>query len=53
MSRETLIFVLKNNTFCSRVIFREVHGKVEVIQIVVIGKRDKKTVYKSAEDRLN
>ena len=44
---------LKNNKMGLRVIFREVHGKVEVIQIVVIGKRDKKTVYKIAENRLN
>lgn len=31
-----------------RVIFREVQGKVEVIQIVVIGKRENETVYKIA-----
>ena len=36
-----------------RVIFREIKGKVEVIQVVVIGKRDNETVYKVAENRLN
>lgn len=36
-----------------RVIFREVQGKFEVIQVVVIGKRDKKAVYKIAENRIN
>ena len=36
-----------------RVIFREIKGKVEVIQVVVIGKRDNETVYKIAENRLN
>lgn len=36
-----------------RVIFREVQGKLEVIQVVVIGKRDKETVYKIAENRMN
>ena len=35
-----------------RVIFREVQGKFEVIQVVVIGKRDKETVYKIAENRI-
>ncbi len=37
-----------------RVIFREVQGKFEVVQIVaVIGKRDNETVYKIVENRLN
>ncbi|MCC5890816.1 MAG: addiction module toxin RelE [Alkalibacterium sp.] len=44
---------LKNKKMGLRVIFREVEGKFEVIQIVVIGKRDKKTVYKIAENRIN
>ena len=35
-----------------RVIFREVQGKFEVIQVVIIGKRDKETVYKIAENRI-
>lgn len=44
---------LKNRKMGLRIIFREVQGKVEVIQIVVIGKRDKNAVYKIAENRLN
>lgn len=44
---------LKNKKMGLRVIFREVQGKFEVIQVVVIGKRDKKTVYKVAENRIN
>lgn len=36
-----------------RVIFREVQGEFEVIQVVVIGERDKETVYKIAENRIN
>lgn len=44
---------LNNKKMGLRVIFREVQGKVEVVQIVVIGKRDNETVYKVAENRLN
>lgn len=44
---------LKNKKMGLRIIFREVQGKFEVIQVVVIGKRDKKTVYKVAENRIN
>ncbi|MFL2106610.1 type II toxin-antitoxin system RelE family toxin [Desemzia sp. FAM 23991] len=44
---------MKNKKMGLRVIFREVHGKFEVIQVVVIGKRDKETVYKIAENRIN
>lgn len=44
---------LKNKKMGLRVIFREVQGKFEVIQVVVIGKRDNKTVYKTAENRIN
>lgn len=44
---------LKNRKMGLRIIFREVQGKFEVIQIVVIGKRDKNAVYKIAENRLN
>ena len=43
---------LKNKKMGLRVIFREVQGKFEVIQVVVIGKRDKETVYKIAENRI-
>lgn len=43
---------LKNKKMGLRVIFREAQGKVEVIQIVVIGKRDKETVYKIAENQI-
>ncbi|WP_301425919.1 hypothetical protein [Carnobacterium sp.] len=44
---------LKNKKMELRVIFREIQGKFEVIQVVVIGKRDKETVYKIAENRIN
>ena len=44
---------LKNKKMGLRVIFRESQGKIEVIQVVVIGKRDKKAVYKTAESRMN
>lgn len=44
---------MKNKKMGLRVIFREVQGKFEVIQVVVIGKRDKETIYKIAEDRIN
>lgn len=44
---------LKNKKMGLRVIFREIQGKFEVIQVVVIGKRDKETVYKIAENRIN
>lgn len=43
---------LKNKKMGLRIVFREVCGKVEVIQIVAIGKRDSKTVYKLAENRI-
>lgn len=43
---------LKNKKMGLRVIFREAQGKFEVIQVVVIGKRDKETVYKIAENRI-
>ena len=43
---------LENKKMGLRVIFREVQGKFEVIQVVVIGKRDKETVYKIAENRI-
>lgn len=35
-----------------RVIFREARGQVEVIEIVVIGKRSDKEVFKTALERL-
>jgi mRNA interferase RelE/StbE len=44
---------LKNKKMGLRIIFREVQGKFEMIQVVVIGKRDKETVYKIAENRIN
>ena len=43
---------LKNNRMGLRVIFREIEGKVEVIQIVVIGKRGNNEVYNIASTRL-
>ncbi|WP_373954948.1 hypothetical protein QNN95_16100 (plasmid) [Exiguobacterium acetylicum] len=36
-----------------RVIFREIEGKLQIIQIVAIGKRDKDEIYKMAEQRLD
>ncbi len=44
---------LKNKKMGLRVIFREIQSEFEVIQVVVIGKRDNKTVYKIAENRIN
>ncbi|SIN86975.1 mRNA interferase RelE/StbE [Carnobacterium alterfunditum] len=44
---------LKNKKMGLRVIFREIQGKFEVIQVVVIGKRDNKTGYKIAGNRIN
>lgn len=43
---------LKNKRMGLRIIFKEEEGKVEVIQIVVIGKRNNNEVYKSAKSRL-
>ncbi|MDR2834142.1 MAG: addiction module toxin RelE [Streptococcaceae bacterium] len=43
---------LKNKKFGLRIVFREVEGDIEIIEIVAIGKRDKKEVYKNAEIRL-
>ena len=44
---------MNNRKMGLRVIFRKVQGKFEVIQVVVIGKRDKETSYKIAENRIN
>lgn len=44
---------MKNKTMGLRIIFREINGTFQVIQIVVIGKRDKDKVYKTAEKRLD
>ena len=44
---------LKNKKMGLRIVFREANGKIEVIQIVAIGKRDKKEVYTIAENRIN
>ncbi len=44
---------LKNNRLGLRVIFRETKNKVEVIQIVVIGKRADHEVYRIASKRLD
>ncbi len=43
---------LKNRKMGLRVVFREVEGKLQIIQIVAIGKRDKDEIYKIAEKRL-
>ncbi|WP_214770846.1 addiction module toxin RelE [Exiguobacterium sp. s133] len=44
---------LKNRKMGLRVVFREVEGKLQIIQIVAIGKRDKDEIYKIAEKRLD
>lgn len=44
---------LKNKKMGLRIIFREVEGTIQVIQIVAIGKRDKEKIYKMAEERLS
>lgn len=44
---------LKNRKMGLRVVFREVDGKLQSIQIVAIGKRDKDEIYKTAEKRLD
>ncbi|WP_426273560.1 type II toxin-antitoxin system RelE family toxin [Exiguobacterium sp. R-17] len=44
---------LKNRKMGLRVVFREVEGKLQIIQIVAIGKRDKDEIYKMAEQRLD
>ena len=44
---------LKNKKIGLRIIFREVEGTIQVIQIVAIGKRDKEKIYKMAEERLS
>jgi len=36
-----------------RVVFREIDGKLQIIQIVAMGKRDKDEMYKTAEQRLD
>ena len=44
---------LKNKKMGLRIIFREVEGTIQVIQIVAIGKRDKEKIYQMAEERLS
>jgi mRNA interferase RelE/StbE len=43
---------LKHKKMGLRVVFRESTKGIEIIEILAIGKRDKKEVYKNAEDRL-
>ncbi|KKK33930.1 toxin RelE [Salinicoccus sediminis] len=43
---------LKNNRSGLRIVFVEVEGKIEVIEIIAIGKRSDKEVYKDAIKRL-
>jgi mRNA interferase RelE/StbE len=43
---------LKNNKLGLRIIFRQIDQKIEVIEIVVIGKRSDLQVYKEAQKRL-
>lgn len=44
---------LKNNKLGLRIVFREAKGKIEVIEIVAIGSRSDKEVYKDAIKRLS
>ena len=43
---------IKNRKMGLRIVFREREGSIQIIQVVAIGKRDRGTVYKTAEDRL-
>jgi len=43
---------LKNKSLGLRIVFREVLGVLEIIEIVAIGKRDKKRVYNAARERI-
>ncbi|MFX4304203.1 addiction module toxin RelE [Exiguobacterium sp. A1_3_1] len=43
----------KNRKTRLRVVFREIDGKLQIIQIVAMGKRDKNEMYKTAEQRLD
>ncbi|MFD2831045.1 type II toxin-antitoxin system RelE family toxin [Corticicoccus populi] len=43
---------LKNNKLGLRIVFREVNDKIEVIEIVAIGNRSDKEVYKNSIKRL-
>lgn len=43
---------LKNNRLGLRIIFRELNDKIEVIEIVAIGNRSDREVYKDAIKRL-
>lgn len=43
----------KNRKTGLRVVFREIDGKLQIIQIVAMGKRDKNEMYKTAEQRLD
>lgn len=43
---------MKNKKMGLRIIFKEVDGQVQVIQIIIIGKREEKKVYKDAAKRL-
>lgn len=44
---------LKNKRLGLRIVFRSSPNGIEIIQIVAIGKRDKLTVYRDAEKRIN
>ncbi|WP_282020495.1 addiction module toxin RelE [Planomicrobium okeanokoites] len=44
---------LKNKMMGLRIFFRKAVGTDQVIQIVAIGKSNKETIYKMAEDRLS
>jgi len=43
---------LKNKRMGLRIIFREISGEIEIIEIVAIGKRDKSEVYKLSAQRI-
>ena len=46
-------YKFKNRKAGLRIVFRQLEERIEVIQIVAIGKRDKSEVYKNAIKRLN
>lgn len=45
-------YKLKHRNAGLRIVFRQCKNRIQVIQIVAIGKRDKKLVYKLAKQRI-
>lgn len=46
-------YKMKHKKAGLRIVFRPCKDRIEIIQIIAIGKRDKKKVYKKASRRLN